>query len=580
MKKLFRIATMLLIGAGLAACSDSDNSVEDPTTTFANGTAYLNIKIASTDDAGTRADGGGFVYGTEDEQAVSNARFLFYDDNGHFITEAQLWNGGQTNGGSGQNIEYYGNSTLMLTGLTQTNFPTNLVTILNAPTTFAAPSTLDALLAMLAGGYTTKLGDATRFILTTSSYNQGASTRYYVTKLKDTDFKSTQAEATSDTDAVQIYVERLASKVAVGIDTKLAAETGDGVASNVYKLSDFTIVGMEDLTSSTAGTTVYVHFLGWGLEGTAKDSYYLKHLDTGFTTQNFSWDFPNYFRSYWGQAYNYGITDASKVYYPTIYKKGEEAKHTLTYKKASELTKNFTDNNTDYCNENTNSGAVVSQYYPQAITSVLLKAQICDAKGASLGDFVRYNSLYFTASRYIDYVVGALQQQGKLNYKKADGSKLSTADVQLVSDTVNANVKLNGRVIVQLTNGEGWTTNDDAATAVDAATINAELASFNSANQAIGYKDGLMYYNVPIEHLSQKADVSNADGTMTIDEGRYGVLRNHYYQVTITSLSRLGFGIFDPEEPIVPNSDSQKYYHVGARINILSWKTISQSVVL
>ncbi len=84
------------------------------------------------------------------------------------------------------------------------------------------------------------------------------------------------------------------------------------------------------------------------------------------------------------------------------------------------------------------------------------------------------------------------------------------------------------------------------------------------------FKDGLMYYHVPIEHL----------GTTTGDtlvEGQYGIVRNHYYNITITSLENFGRGIADEDEVIVPQPDIT-YYYLGANINILSWKHITQGV--
>ncbi len=84
------------------------------------------------------------------------------------------------------------------------------------------------------------------------------------------------------------------------------------------------------------------------------------------------------------------------------------------------------------------------------------------------------------------------------------------------------------------------------------------------------FKDGLMYYHVPIEHL----------GTTTGDnivEGQYGVVRNHWYDANITYIQSLGRGIADETEVIVPQKDIDLYY-LGADINILSWKMVGQDV--
>ena len=120
--------------------------------------------------------------------------------------------------------------------------------------------------------------------------------------------------------------------------------------------------------------------------------------------------------------------------------------------------------------------------------------------------------------------------------------------------------------------------NGNYAAISDKSSINTSLAT--ESGDAIGYNGGLMYYNIPIEHLNN-ADATTADGVTTIPEAKYGVVRNHYYVVTINKLEKIGKGIFNPEETIVPGKDDDKEaYYVGANINILSWKIVSQNVGL
>ena len=88
-----------------------------------------------------------------------------------------------------------------------------------------------------------------------------------------------------------------------------------------------------------------------------------------------------------------------------------------------------------------------------------------------------------------------------------------------------------------------------------------------------------MYYNIPIEHLNND-EISETDGNKTIPEAKYGVVRNHHYVVTINKLENMGHGIFDSSEAIVPGDDDKETYYVGANINILSWKIVTQGVDL
>lgn len=85
-----------------------------------------------------------------------------------------------------------------------------------------------------------------------------------------------------------------------------------------------------------------------------------------------------------------------------------------------------------------------------------------------------------------------------------------------------------------------------------------------------------MYYNIPIEHLNNAGVAENE----TIPEAKYGVVRNHHYVVTIDKLEKIGKGIFVGNEKIVPGYPDDDTYYVGAKINILSWKIVSQNVEL
>ena len=92
-----------------------------------------------------------------------------------------------------------------------------------------------------------------------------------------------------------------------------------------------------------------------------------------------------------------------------------------------------------------------------------------------------------------------------------------------------------------------------------------------------------MYYNIPIAHLNSPKYDSNGD-LSTWEEGSFGVVRNHSYEVKINSIKRLGQGVFNPEDnttPIKPDPDPKDpNWYLGATINILSWKIVSNNVDL
>ena len=108
-------------------------------------------------------------------------------------------------------------------------------------------------------------------------------------------------------------------------------------------------------------------------------------------------------------------------------------------------------------------------------------------------------------------------------------------------------------------------------------------------SQAECYNGGMMYYNIPIEHLRggkaayntiTDATTGAQTTTITINEGDYGVVRNHYYQTIINKVENLGTAVYDPNEIIVPNNEDKETYFIGASVYILSWKIVNQGVDL
>jgi hypothetical protein len=184
------------------------------------------------------------------------------------------------------------------------------------------------------------------------------------------------------------------------------------------------------------------------------------------------------------------------------------------------------------------------------------------------------------------------------------GRQISANEVEVVD-----NDYLNGRVDLALKSTANLTFKD---TSIDVPTA---LKSFTLNNTANKYKNGLMYYYVLVRHLRGE-NVEEAATKDNITEGFYGVVRNHCYNITINDLANLGYGITNagnpkdpndpnsdeepnnpddpdndtdpddpneedyPGEPIIPVDEDVDAYFIGANINILSWRTVSQTVAL
>lgn len=91
------------------------------------------------------------------------------------------------------------------------------------------------------------------------------------------------------------------------------------------------------------------------------------------------------------------------------------------------------------------------------------------------------------------------------------------------------------------------------------------------------YKDGgCYYYAAPIKHFGQNY-TSGDDKTKNDYQGRYGVVRNNWYQLTINSVSGPGFPEIDDSEG--EHVDDEEGY-IKCEIKVLSWAKRSQGVDL
>ena len=602
MNKYFKFMSVAAVALLAAACS-SDEPNGGPDTTGKDGQAFMKVRINYAD--GGRATAGAFENGRDFEHTVSTARFFFYDDQQNYVTEASVWNGGNPNPANPDNIEYFGNNVLVLSGLDNNNFPKYMLTVLNAPAGFTSKMTLqetaDDIFAQAAdktdGGI---YGGSGNFIMSTSSYGRtDADEPAFVNVLTTGNFKLSASDALAENNSVEVYVERLAAKVSVGVDNEAEGLDYDA-DKGMYKLR-ITVSGdpndQDQAGDNIGAADVYIKFNGWALSNTRKSTHLCKDIASVTAGLAFNWDngARGFFRSWWGASVGYGSAVSTAD---------------LNQFSFNELNKKFynemgtgVDNDTyktyvDYCAENTNtaeyfnSGKKNAEGYdlvnPQVVTSVLLGAttymEVTENGVTELKpvDLILYNGLYFTDKALRDYAMRYVQGLDKLNYyTKVDGKEeyhqlsadfakvLTTgenaSDVKVVADETAFTGKT---IYTKNADGNGYTSVADNATVISA--LNTSLAKVEGAT---GYKDGQMYYNIPIEHHYEASGKA-------LEEGEYGIVRNHFYQLTVNSIKRLGHGVYDPTKDIIPDEEEDPKYYVGAHINILSWKVVKQNVEL
>ncbi len=652
-----KILLAMLACAGMSACTSDDIDLGSGTpAVFEGDKAYIAVRIADVGSS-TRATSSGFGNGSSDEYSVGNAYFYFYDSDGLFVTEGEVWDGNGTTYSNNGNLDLTSAKTIILKGLAKASYPKYVVTVLNKPTDFAPKDELSDLLAELSNENAVGIKDDNgKFVMSTTSFadqtdeNEEAMP-YYVTELQTSDFHLEPIDDLEDIDAIDIYVERLAAKVTV--DVASALKGVDGViteGTNTYYPIEETIAGDKnaDLDSDDIGSeTLYINILGWKLNGTARRSNILKNIDEDWTDTflNFgeAWNDPTNHRSYWGMSYNYDKKPSSGAY-PTDSNGNTPSDETDEDSWLNEYLKYVNLENEsnspllalgkdDYCAENTNTASnsdgtneIIQHKNSSAITSVLLKAQIChrnsDETGWETSTLVRYNGLLYTEKAYKNYILHVLTTGGKINaYYSTDGGETVTridstfvklSDLKDIDAFKNID-DIDGYFGIELKTDDDMANNENGVTSWDdvtwwtrgtvdsdgnytyteveeeamedfLSTLTTKLNDFNTTAEANGYVGGLMYYNIPIEHLNntykESTDETTGKVTATVNEANYGIVRNHWYKVTINELSNLGKGITDEDEVIIPEPDDQKTYYVGAEINILSWKLVDQSVSL
>ncbi len=605
------IYSKLLLGAAaitMAACSSEEpETVTTPAGNEEGTTLYLSVNITNANDAQyfapnrSRANEGDFVYGDADEHKINRADFLFYNASGNFVSRANVWSGGADNTDNNDNIEYLGNHTLTLRGLTEEQLPTYVITVLNAPADFSETVQNQELNMEQTRMELFGIMNGETFVMSTTSFLDGTDQdrydhgHYYATKLKKSDFLTevpTAEQALAK--KVDIYVERLAAKFTI-----------EGLNANGTFPVEVTIAGFENGANGATGdvvsasTTVYVKINGFGVSGQEEKSYLSKNIDGYKATDLWTnWNEPNRFRSYWAKSVNYDNAEG------------------LTYKTFAECANDPT--KPVYGTETTKALSLIRQgannsLIGSRVTNYLITATVCaDEAGTEPLNLVQYSGVYFTYEQFKKYVLSKLQTSGNLQYWTNETSETTETEVPVEGGTNKVttttykyeplneddfvwadggNDGITGDIILvykgegQLyKKGEGYKEGDRLVEAT-VEESNAELANFDTQSPAIAYNGGTMFYSVPVEHLLGK-DLQTKYTTTV--EGEYGIVRNHWYQLVVSKVMSLGHGIFDPTgaegsetgEELIPDEQKTDKYALATHINVLSWKIVKQNVEL
>lgn len=606
MRKIFKnMAWTMAATLVMAACSDSlDESSGNGNDLNTDGTGYVKIalNLPSTSGASTRADSENddFNDGLESEYKVNNVILaLFYGTDENTATykwATELSNLNFVNQGtSTDNITTKSNyvvSEVPKPGKDEKVFALAIVNKsdyfsvsnnkLNYDAAGTNPSTefsgtFATLFTKASDTNLTKIASTTanknkgNFMMTNApiakqpSVSSGTSWNPDITtlvELKVYDDKPTAEAAPSN----PIYVERVVAKVNVKVNA----------ASNTLTIKE---------GETFAGATV--EFTGWELQNTNKLTYLVRNVGSGeqaawkdwiklFSTDQtvlskenrFVGTQPDPYRTYWGIDPNYDAIVASNMIGDNFKVWTKEDAPTEWLELANKTTTAGTEA-VAYCAENTTTANVMQK---DQLTGILLKATF-KLSGTDGVDFFTCNGVnqIYTKENMLKALTAELAASSE------EGAKLGENEILEIKAEAEGAVITDANGLNKVFQITGGTTDPKELSNAQAKAILEKYSPINF------YKGGRTYYYATlIKHFGE--EYTPASGVSSLENysdknhlGRYGVLRNNWYELQINSVSGPG----EPEIPEIPEEPADKEHrYINCEINILSWAKRSQGVDL
>ena len=361
------------------------------------------------------------------------------------------------------------------------------------------------------------------------------------------------SEADAKTNPVDLYVERVAAKVTADFDLN-AFEVGNGTNWDTNKYGTKTAVG------KIGDYNVYAVIDGWGLADENGKAEVEKQVETTWADGTLGitpWTTYDYRRCFWENSVDFSSGAGSNRPVNHPFNDFKAKKQDVLYTLPNTPLSPITDKNENY------------------VTKFLVAATLKYEDGAHnwhTADICKYNGVEILG-------VDNLKTQVALTFSKYyTSTDNGTTHTQLTKDdiafteTTTSSMK-SYQVTPTLVDAPAGTTkkyytksSTGAYTEVPEGEVNAAIG----ADKAEIRTDGKAYYYVPIRHLA-------TDPTTL---GYYGVVRNHFYKITLTGIKGFGTPVYNPElviDPTVPTYDNT---YLAARVQVLQWRVVNQNVSL
>lgn len=366
---------------------------------------------------------------------------------------------------------------------------------------------------------------------------------------------STKEKAEAGTSAATVYVERGVAKMSV---TDPATKTVIDKATNTP-------------TQST------VEFNNWALDITNKKTYAVHNIDGLSTDFSAIWTTPRFIgtnsRVYWGKDPNYNLDNLNKTD-----KEAERQAEFNFINATSGINKTFAES--AYCLENTFN---LANMYQGQTTRVIFKATYTpkDDAGNPLAD---KDGTFYTIGNMTTILKEAALETAVntaatsvLPGCTVDYTNLKTEGSHVITLT---DIKdSTGKTLVADTDYSGMTGTQIVKEINDKLGLKAgrpeEMVGINT------YLRGVTYYIARVKHFGSLTPWNSGEsyGTDNVKYlGRYGMLRNNWYDLTVGNVYGPGYPGVPPVDPTQPDDENEKYLSVS--VKILSWAKRSQSVDL
>lgn len=576
-KHLFGLA---VIAAMTASCSSNEDlgTAGPGTGTNETGVGYATFTIHLPSVSGTRAvDAGGaeMAEGTPEEYKVSNATALIFQKYGSdegsykFVESVTLPIDGWTDDSTPGITTTSKKLVAKLTNVDTKNDYSVLILLnnknVNLPTVGQSYNDWNSK-NILTPSVTDWAGSDGFYMANAPLKGSAASPATLVHIDKNKIYASeTEANNSANDCAATVYVERGVAKMTV-------ANPGTKTVKN---------------KATSADTQSKVTFSNWALDITNKKTFAVHNIDGLSSDFGAIWTTDRFTginnRVYWGKDPNYDNEDL---------KKNDATGDDLRNKEfnfitaTSEINKDFTNTtktNPVYCLENTFN---LKNMYQGQTTRVIFKAKYTpkddtgDLADPADGTFYTIGNMKTILNTdklkaAVDAVANPVLPTGYTidytNFKTEGSHVITLADIKdSTGTTLVADKDYSGKTGTEIVKEI-----NDKLGLIDGAGHAEAMVGINT------YAQGVTYYIARVKHFGSLTPWNSGESYGTDNGkylGRYGMLRNNWYELTVGNVYGPGYPGVPPVDPTQPDDENEKYLSVS--VKILSWAKRSDTVDL